>query len=206
MGASLIADARKREGRSGCPAGIVGGVPDHSGGVEAHPQEDDRHPSCNLLVDSGMAGTGSRHPWQRCPPDTTSRLEQGDVGERKRDRKGAALRTPSRRSARGAGRGTCPLCQHGSGGGSDAPALVFEGFRPATGTALREPGAQHTECGSLGPAGSIPAGMSPNPRRGADASATRLRMSLLTQSCIYDIYSNYGTRQPAARGAGSPWR
>ena len=44
--------------------------------------------SCNLLVDSGTAGTGSRYALPRCPPTSTRRLERRDVGERKRDREG----------------------------------------------------------------------------------------------------------------------
>ena len=45
--------------------------------------------SRNLLVDSGMAGTCSRYARREyCPPITTSRLEQRDVSERRRDREG----------------------------------------------------------------------------------------------------------------------
>ena len=44
--------------------------------------------SCNLLVDSGTAGTGSRYALPRCPPTSTRRLERRDVGERRRDREG----------------------------------------------------------------------------------------------------------------------
>lgn len=44
--------------------------------------------SCNLLVDSGMAGTCSRYAQMRCPPTSTRRLERRDAGERRRDREG----------------------------------------------------------------------------------------------------------------------
>ena len=77
--------------------------------------------SRNLLVDSGMAGTCSRYARQICPPITTSRLEQRDVSERRRDREGGV---------QGQGEGSQTVCggvparggrvlQEGPGGGSE---------------------------------------------------------------------------------------
>lgn len=55
---------------------------------DTHAGRADTRRSCNLLVDSGMAGTCSRYAQMRCLPITTSRLEQRDVGEHRRDQEG----------------------------------------------------------------------------------------------------------------------
>ena len=52
---------------------------------DTHAGRADTRLSCNLLVDSGMAVICSRYAQMECPPITTSRVEQRDIGERRRD-------------------------------------------------------------------------------------------------------------------------
>lgn len=52
---------------------------------DTHAGRADTRLSCSLLVDSGMAVICSRYAQMECPPITTSRVEQRDIGERRRD-------------------------------------------------------------------------------------------------------------------------